>query len=100
MEPNFAELGTVGWVSHCKLTNCWTLAHMGETAGHCRKHRALGVLGQVGILRGLKERTRGKHDQLRLDGHSDPINLCPHFRDLFKGPATESEWDTKEAGRV
>ena len=43
--------------------------------GTCGKHRALGVMGQVGILRGVKERTRGEHDQLPLDGGSDPINL-------------------------
>ena len=37
MEPNIAEMGTVGWVSPCKLTNCRRLAHMGETAGHLQE---------------------------------------------------------------
>lgn len=28
----------------------------------------------MGILRGLKERTTGEHDQLPLDGGSDPLD--------------------------
>ena len=96
MEPNFGEMGSKAgeprWAYQLpprdKLT--WV-----RQPGTCGKH--LEWQAKWARLGGLKKGLGMKMTNFPLTGAVMPLAwLCPYFRDLFKGAAIESEWDTKE----